>query len=136
MAWNDSGFGSNDPGRERDTTNTKPEGFDSLYPIDFDRDLDLTFSDTLTASAVLLALRRVLPYTFRVEGAARGSRRLHPELEGAIVRPPKAPFTVRSILQSLIGQLPSGWQATALAGRIVMYKEARDYPFGEVIARS
>ena len=55
VAWNDSGFGSNDPGRERDTTNAKPEGFDSLFPIDFDRSLDLTFPESLTASAVLVA---------------------------------------------------------------------------------
>ena len=28
--WNLSGFGANDPGRERDTTNISPEGFDAL----------------------------------------------------------------------------------------------------------
>lgn len=37
VAWNNSGFGSNDPGRERDTTRLKPGGFDESYPVDLDR---------------------------------------------------------------------------------------------------
>lgn len=32
--------------------------------------------------------------------------------------------------------LPEGWQATALAGRIIVYHESVDYPFGVTIARS
>jgi hypothetical protein len=37
VPWNDSGFGSNDPGKERDTTNAKAEGFDAQFPVDLDR---------------------------------------------------------------------------------------------------
>src|SRR5262249_13805852 len=39
-AWNNSGFGSNDPGRRRDHTRLRPQGFDATYPINVDRDLD------------------------------------------------------------------------------------------------
>ena len=39
VPWNNSGFGSNDPGRERDTTNLKPDGFDAQFPVDIDREI-------------------------------------------------------------------------------------------------
>ncbi len=32
-AWNGNGFGPHDPGRERETTNKPPDGFDAQYPI-------------------------------------------------------------------------------------------------------
>ncbi len=32
-AWNGNGFGPHDPGRERETTNKAPDGFDAQYPI-------------------------------------------------------------------------------------------------------
>ena len=36
VAWNNSGFGSNDPGRNRDDTALNSQSFDALYPIDID----------------------------------------------------------------------------------------------------
>jgi hypothetical protein len=46
------------------------------------------------------------------------------------------PTTARELLTSILQALPDGWQATALAGRIILYKEHVDYPSGTVIARS
>jgi hypothetical protein len=40
-------------------------------------------------------------------------------------------------LTAVVSELPKGWQATALAGRIILYKEKEDnYPAGRIIARS
>jgi hypothetical protein len=55
--WNNSGFGSNDPGRERETTNKKPGGFDSLYPINIDIPLTFLASGTYQISALLVFLK-------------------------------------------------------------------------------
>jgi hypothetical protein len=136
VPWNNSGFGSNDPGRERDTTNLKPDGFDSSYPIDIDREIFINLPPLATAIAVVAALKAVLPYTFRVEGMARGKRLPHPELEGAEISIPQQTYSARALISAIVRGLPKGWQATALSGRIIMYRETRDYPYGEVIARS
>lgn len=136
LPWNNSGFGSNDPGRERDTTNIKPEGFDSLYPIDIDRQVELLSLNNTSAADVLNALRGALPYTLRVQTAARGSRRPHPELVAAQVNISSEISTTRQIIEAVLKSIPAGWQATALAGRIIMYREATEYPFGVLIGRS
>lgn len=38
LDWNGSGFGSNDPGRERDTTKIDSKNYDATFPIDIDRE--------------------------------------------------------------------------------------------------
>jgi hypothetical protein len=43
VAWNNSGFGSNDPGRNRDDTALNSQSFDALYPIDIDCPLPPSF---------------------------------------------------------------------------------------------
>lgn len=136
VPWNFSGFGSNDPGRERDTTNIRPAGFDATYPIDIDRQLDIALPRTATATSIIMSLKEALPYTFRVEGRARGSRSPHPEIEVADVTFTAPPRTTRDVIVAIVGALPPGWQATALAGRVIMYREHREYQFGTVIARS
>lgn len=45
--WNNSGFGSNDPGRERDTTKLKADGFDAKFPVDIDYPLDIVLPQGL-----------------------------------------------------------------------------------------
>lgn len=136
LAWNNSGFGSNDPGRNRDTTALKDNHFDLLYPIDLDEAVDIDFPANAPASSVLSALRAQLPYTFRFEGDG-SSRRPHPELVSAIVPVlPPIPRTTRQILKAVLSSLPAGWQATSLAGRIVMYRENQNYVAGSLIGRS
>ena len=67
--WNGSGFGANDPGRNRD--NSKPGEFDQEFPIDIDHELDEDFSGRQAASAVATKLKNILPYTFRFETQSR-----------------------------------------------------------------
>ena len=55
--WNNSGFGSNDPGRNRDRTRLRPEGFDARYPINVDRALDFALPPEGTVATILGALK-------------------------------------------------------------------------------
>lgn len=136
VAWNNSGFGSNDPGRNRDLTELKPEGFDALYPIDIDRPLDWKLVGSFSAATVLAALKTAVPYTFRFESSSRGSRKPHADLQETQVNIGEQVFTTRSLLTKIISHLPQGWQATTLPSRVIMYKEMRDYSTGEIVARS
>lgn len=130
VSWNNSGFGSNDPGRNRDTTRVKPNSFDSLYPINLDEKIPLKLSGPTPVATALKALREALPYTFRY---AVG----HSDFDGLTLTLPKTSTSTRKLLTELADELPKGWQATALAGRVILYKEkVDDYPAGEVIARS
>jgi len=136
VAWNSSGFGSNDPGRERDTTNARPEGFDAQFPVDLDRQTSIMMESSGSAQDALVALRKSLPYTLRFEASARGSRKAHPDLQSTKILPLVEAYTTRQLLVHIVRSLPSGWQATLLPGRVIIYKEQRDYEFGEAIARS
>lgn len=39
-------------------------------------------------------------------------------------------------MTAVLKALPPGWQATALASRMILYKETRDYPLATIVARS
>jgi hypothetical protein len=138
VRWNGSGFGSNDPGRERDTTTYKAEHFDATYPIDIDRPLEIAFPTSGSAAILLAALKNSLPYVFRYEAAGPRARRTHPDLENTEVSVSAGqPITARRVIQEIISQLPTGWQATQLPSHIILYKEApRSYAQGIVIAVS
>lgn len=133
VPWNNSGFGSNDPGRNRDTTDLKPEGFDARYPIDLDHTVKLELPTHISVHSVLTALRASLPYTLRIEGGRRGHADFTAATSPAL---PPLPLTTRLVINAVLKALPAGWQATALAGRIILYRENREYAFGTVIGRS
>ncbi len=138
VPWNGSGFGSNDPGRERDTTTYRDNHFDAQFPIDIERQLILEAPRSATAASVLAALKDRLPYVFRFQNAGNRSRRPHVDLDQTIVIGNVAgPVTTRSLIRMVVAQLPPGWQATKLPSHVILYKEApRPYPYGEVIAIS
>jgi hypothetical protein len=131
--WNKSGFGSNDPGRNRDHTRVKPTSFDALYPIDLDQAVTLADSGHMSVMKGLALLRNELPYTLRAVGKKKG----HPDLRESIMGVPNGTTSCREMMQLAIAALPTGWQATALAGRVILYKESvDDYPAARIIARS
>ncbi len=134
VKWNGSGFGSNDPGRRRDKTNYREEHFDWVYPIDLDREIHIDIAEINTAADVFLKLKDRLPYWFRFQKV--GSRP-HPDLVGTDIKLEKSSqYTARSLIKSVVSQLPAGWQATRLPSHVILYKEDERYPQGEVIARS
>lgn len=135
IAWNGSGFGSNDPGRERDTTRVKDGNFDAQYPIDIDRNVPFAVEKGETVSAALLRLKEVLPFTLRFETRGGNSRRPHDDLVGTQLQALSGPVSVRNALEHIVTALPVGWQATALLGYVILYKEApKVYPQSQVVA--
>ena len=137
--WNGSGFGSNDPGRERETTNKPEQGFDALFPIDIDTPLSILQPGETTVHQALVSLKVALPYTLRyeLEPGARGSHayRTRPniDLPASTVTIPDHPLTIREALQFLVRALPNGWQATYFVSHVILYKENRTYTHGTKI---
>ena len=137
LEWNDSGFGSNDPGRSREMTRYKEGHFDMKYPIDIDREICLDLANTATAAGILNALKAHLPYVFRFQGEGN-SRRPHQDLRQTEVAVAGCiPLSARSVISRVVGELPGGWRASKLPGRVILYKnDDGTYPEVEDIARS
>lgn len=137
VQWNGSGFGSNDPGRERDTTKFKEEHFDAKYPIDIDRILSFPLPESGTAAAILSLLKNALPYTLRYENAGGRSRQPHSDLTNTTVTLPQhTTVTARNVISAIVSQLPSGWQAVRFPSHIILYKDNKNYIYGSLIFRS
>lgn len=134
VPWNGSGFGSNDFGRERDSTKYKSNHFDYQFPIDTSLGVNLSVAGTVPAAEALKELKKELPYTFRFESKPR-TRNAHVDLlkEVTVSGTNK---TAASLLKEIIPQLSPGWQATELPSHIILYKERKTYRFGQVLARS
>lgn len=129
VAWQHSGFGSNDPGRNRDGTKLKSGGYDELYPIDLDQPLTIDLSEAETVATVFGALKSTLPYLFRYQSLPKDIAKI--PLRVSHPQP-----TARDIIQSALTVLPTGWQATDLHSRLILYREAKDYEHGVVVGRS
>lgn len=129
--WNGSGFGANDPGRERETTNRRPEGFDSLYPIDIDAPINFISPGRKSVADVIIAMKAGLPYCFRYETEKKGTRRPHPDQLDSAVDVPPGPHNVRQLLKLVVESLPDEWQATVFPSHVILYKDGdREYKFG------
>lgn len=131
--WNGSGFGPNDPGRQREETNMPPDGFHGRYPIRQDWPCDWLEAQEYDLLDLLISLKENLPFLLRYEATSH-YRTGHPDFREKRVVLPKNAMSASEVLELVVGQLP-GWQATAFPSHMILYKEARDYEFGEVIAR-
>jgi len=132
--WNLSGFGSNDPGRNRDNTVLKAGHFDKLYPIDLDLAVEVTTRDgVVSAAEVLSQLKGQLAYNIRFEGETSKSKSPHPDLVAASVYIPNKTDTVLNVLRKVKQALGSDWQVTAFPGYIIVYRESRVYTEGFTI---
>lgn len=131
-AWNGSGFGANDPGRQRDRTALRQDGFDANYPINIDLELGELVLEGLTGEQVLARVSGFVPYTLRHERTTEAMM----ELRSMKLARSSLP-TVRAVIGEVCRSLEPGWQATKLPGRVILYREnIEDYPGGEIIARS
>ncbi|HVG62099.1 MAG TPA: hypothetical protein VNA24_26280, partial [Hyalangium sp.] len=140
LKWNDSGFGSNDPGHNRE--GQAPANFDKEFPVDIDRPLDfLAPGAAMTVSDALQQLKKGLPYLLRYETdlAAKGkpSRHTvgHAEARAVSMAVPAAPVTARKVLQAALDALPPGWQATVFPDRLILYREDKSYRHAREILR-
>jgi hypothetical protein len=128
-----SGFGANDPGRERDTTALKTGHFDLTFPIDIDVPINVIPVGITSVSEVLTLLKYNLPYTIRYEGHRPRSRTPHPDLVASMVQITTCPDTVRNILVQIKAVLGGHWQITIQPGYVMLYKEQKIYPHGIVL---
>lgn len=117
LAWNNSGFGSNDPGRNRD--GQQPAKFDREFPVDINFPVPDFLDESLPIPQALDALKQRIPYLLRHGGLPND--RVMPALHGD--------KTVRGVITAAMSALPTGYQATVLHGRIVVYQETREYPY-------
>ena len=135
LAWNDSGFGSNDPGHNRE--GQQPADFDVSYPINIDRQLHLVVAGSQAVLPLLIRLKQHLPYDLRYETDLKpgtddkyvnyrkghSDQRKAPEIEVA------AGDTTRTLLSKIMAALPGGWRTTVFPGRVILYKEDKSYRY-------
>lgn len=135
--WNGSGFGANDPGRERETTNKPAEGFDAQFPINIDIPGQYVPAGRIVVADLLWQLKDALPYTLRYETLGRSGQayktRPHDDYRQASVDVPSDPISVRELLRLVVSSLPDGWKATEFASHVILYKEVRSYVHGRTI---
>jgi hypothetical protein len=125
--WNGNGFGLHDPGRRRDETEIPPSHFDALYPIRLDWACEIDRGQ-YELRVLLSRVKQELPFNFRYETTVRAKR----DYAAVTVEVPRAGLPARALLALIAAALPS-YQVTALPGYVIMYRERRSYPQGEVI---
>jgi hypothetical protein len=127
-AWNGMGFGLHDPGRNRDSTVLRQDHFDAQYPIRLDWPCEGLNAGHYAVTTLLARLKRELPYNLRYQNDA-GARL---DYENVNVNLPDDDMPASDVLALIAGALPQ-YQITALPGYVIMYRESRTYPQGEVI---
>lgn len=132
-AWNGNSFGPHDPGRNRETTNKPPQGFDANYPIKDDWPCKWIAAGEHRGCDLLLSLREGLPYLLRYQTAGRSLKRGHPDYNDISINVPETGMPARDLLRTIAQNL-AGWQATVFPSHMILYKEARkSYTHGRVI---
>ena len=132
-AWNGNGFGPHDPGRDRETTDKSPDGFDAQYPIREDWECDWVEAREWNCRELLLSLKGNLPYLLRYQVLDENRYRAgHPDYNDVVMLVPHANMTAAKLL-GLIARCLPGWQATAFPSHMILYKENQAYRHGQVL---
>lgn len=124
--WNLTGLGNHDPGHNREDTVTNEDHFDMMYPIREDFVPEGIDAKQWNAHQLLRRLKKALPFFLRYEtdGNFHNGARDYNNL-GVTV--PRDGMTVKELLTLMVSALPVGWQATFFPGRVILYKERKDY---------
>jgi hypothetical protein len=125
LTWNNSGFGSNDPGRRRD--GQEPSRFDQDFPIDFDFRLSGLPGGDVTLKPLLKSIKQELPFLFRYAKGVPGN---------VVVPDTPTAGSLREVMKLVMSALPIGWQTTVLHHRVVLYPKKADYEFQQEVLRS
>lgn len=134
LAWNFSGFGSNDPGRKRE--GQKPADFDLEFPIDVERSLPFLFAGEYTIHDLLQILKRGLPYLLRFQTGEGRAHSGHEEFRGCNVRLPTSGMSALEVMKIIVNGLHGdSWQTTIFPSRIILYKRKEDFEFASYIIR-
>lgn len=135
LEWQHSGFGSNDPGRKRDTSNIKEGHFDAKHPIDLAHAISIRTTENPTCAAeLLLLMKSKSPYLIRFQGSGSG-RSPHNDLVAAKLKIGAGEHSIISLLKEIKRAIGYEWQITALPGYVIIYKEnaPKKYPSGKII---
>ncbi len=139
-SWNYTGFGPNDPGRERDRTNLKDTHWHVRFPLDPDYVCADVVSGQYDVLELLRAVAKSAPYWVRFQGNREGRNdKGRAEYEAAhkdfgaarVVTVPADNMTARELLLLAIKAFPnpSSWQLTQLPSHLLLYREiAATYP--------
>ena len=132
LSWNNKGFGPNDPGHNRDMTRGRDQqdGFDDNFPIDTDLLIDISDLSGRPIYECLNELGDAVPYVVRYQKQTNGrnDRRPHPDLLNSTGSLPSIGTTARDYVKAVMVSVGDGWQAVALSGRIIVYKDNELYP--------
>ncbi|OGT58816.1 MAG: hypothetical protein A3E01_00590 [Gammaproteobacteria bacterium RIFCSPHIGHO2_12_FULL_63_22] len=134
LRWQNSGFGSNDPGHNRE--GQEPSKFDITHPINIDRPLESIDAGQYTLHSLLLHLKAYLPFDFRFEtdlnsqGKPAKATVGHLDQRNATVNVPQPGMSLRELFKEVfIPGLPAGWVATVFPGRMILYKDQTPYRY-------
>jgi hypothetical protein len=125
--WNGNGFGIHDPGRNRETTNKDPDGFDSQFPIKENWPCNGIAAKAWRVTELLAKMKKDLPFLLRYDTR-------HEDYVPLTVTVPKEDMAVTDLLILMTKVLP-GWQSTRFPSHMILYKEKHDYKYGTVIWR-
>ncbi|MDF8359002.1 hypothetical protein [Ensifer adhaerens] len=132
LAWNYRGFGSNDPGQNRE--GQEPAEFDVEFPINIDRKLDLLEPGAYDLLTILVQLKQHVPFYFRYQtdhppGKKRPVhfKKGHADQRSAAPVVVDAGDTLRVLLKKMLLALPAGWRVTHFPGRVILYKNDKIY---------
>jgi len=133
-AWNGNGFGPHDPGRNRETTNKSPIGFDAQYPIREDWACEGITAGDWNGNDLLRTVKQQLPYLLRYQTANKSKwKEGHPDYNNLTIAVPKTGMPAQLLLTRIAQQLPEGWQLTRFPGHFILYREHKDYAYGKVL---
>lgn len=121
--WNTSGYGNNDPGRNRDHSELDADHFDALFPANLNYSLAVG-AGNWNAQSLLARVKRDLPWVLRYRLEAEESE----ERSDIQVHIPADTMTAADLLTRIMERLPSKYQATALPGYVIVYAERDNYP--------
>ena len=137
LQWNDSGFGSNDPGHNRENQETAK--FDDDYPIDIDHPLEnVVQAGKYNLRDLLVQAKHRLPFLLRYETdeKSRNGKKViyerhtigHADQRTVEVQIPSDTPTMRELMTIAVRALP-GWRFTVFPGRVIFYRGHEDYKF-------
>lgn len=105
----------------RDGTGTtatwRENHFNAAYPINLEGALVEIPAGRMTIKDLLLEGKRQLPYNLRFEQKTRESR----EHLGKQIDWPGGTMGLPDFIARIVEELPSGWQATAMFGYVILY---------------
>ncbi|MFJ8620975.1 GIY-YIG nuclease family protein [Streptomyces clavifer] len=119
IPWDNSGFGSKDPGVRRDKTVLKKAHFDVQYPINLAAPAEGLRAGPTSLKDLLADIKAGLPYLFRYEEP--------PESANIMVEVPPGPVTADQAFRIAGAAIPAPWQITALLSHVIMYEGTEEY---------